>query len=881
MTHEGGLSAIEVRARLERDGPNRMPASPRQTWFSALLSVSGQPMVLLLLACTLLYAFLGNTLDAAVLGASIVGVAAIAVYQELRAQRVLEALRELASPRSSVVRDGIVTRISSRDLVEDDRLIVQEGDRLACDARLIEAQGLSVDESLLTGESTPVAKDPRESSDSDRMLRAGTLVVQGDGVAEVTATGERTTLGRIGRVLASIESRPSRLHQELTGLVRMVAFVAVFTCLAAASLFAWREGSWTAGLLVGLTLAMSIIPEEFAVVWSVMLALGAWRLTASRVLTRQPQAIEALGATTVLCVDKTGTLTVNRMEVAALSDGERDAAPNGAEPLDGRLQMLLRSAAMASVRAGIEPMDNAIHRLLDAQRVIAPAGEVRWREGVIPGRPYVSQGWCLEGEQGTAIAIKGAAEAVLARCVDPAERLRALALQADAWAAEGRRVIAVAVAHGDEGASRPASGWRAVGLVAFADPLRSDVPQAVAECRRAGIRVVMVTGDGAATALAIARRAGLVGAGEGAALTGAELDAMSEAQCEQAVATVSVFARVVPTQKLRIVQALQRRGEVVAMTGDGVNDGPALRAADVGVAMGQRGTDVAREAAAIVLLDDRFPSLVEAVRAGRRIFENLRKAMGYLFAVHVPIVGLSLLPLFGGPVLLLPIHVVLLELIIDPACSLVFEAEPARSDTMSTPPRSAATRLFDVAAVARALLAGGVALVAVVLVQGVARAASFSDEALRLAGLATIVVGNLALLQWFRGAARGAGERNRAFHWLVLAVCVLAGLVLLIEPLRRTFGLPSDIDPRLVLILLAIPCAHAAWRLRPASVDRVIEEPGQRTEDQQDDRRDGARKEREEGDGSPAHGRDSTDAAPALVDLDQPGGVSARGESSR
>jgi Ca2+-transporting ATPase len=280
VTLESGLTAIEARARLERDGANRLPAPPRQTWLSALLSVSGQPMVLLLLACTLLYAFLGNTLDAAVLGASIVGVAAIAVYQELRAERVLEALRDLASPRSTVVRDGAVVRISSLELVEGDRLIVQEGDRLACDARLIEAQGLSVDESLLTGESTPVAKDVREASESARMLRAGTLVVQGDGVAEVTATGARTTLGRIGRVLAAIESRPSRLHQELTGLVRKVAFFAVLTCLVAASLFAWREGSWTAGLLVGLTLAMSIVPEEFAVVWSVMLALGAWRLAA-------------------------------------------------------------------------------------------------------------------------------------------------------------------------------------------------------------------------------------------------------------------------------------------------------------------------------------------------------------------------------------------------------------------------------------------------------------------------------------------------------------------------------------------------------------------------------------------------------------------------
>ena len=821
MTRESGLSAAEVRVRLARDGANRLPAPPRPTVFSALLSVSGQPMVLLLFACTLLYAFLGDTLDAVVLGISIAGVAGISVYQELRAQRVLEALRDLASPRSTVIRDGALARISSQELVENDRLIVQEGDRLACDARLIEAQELSVDESLLTGESTPVAKNPHESSESVRMLRAGTLVVQGDGVAEVSATGERTTLGRIGRVLASIEARPSRLHEELTRLVRKVAFVAVLTSVVAASLFAWRDGAWTAGLLVGLTLAMSIIPEEFAVVWSVMLALGAWRLAGTRVLTRQPQAIEALGATTVLCVDKTGTLTANRMEVAAVSDGERAVEPNDAVALDAGMQSLLQSAALASVREGIEPMDGAIHRLIEKQHLLPRSGEVQWRDGVMPGRPYVRQGWHLDGEDRTFIAIKGAPEAVLARCVDPAERLRALALQAEAWAGEGKRVIAVAIVHGSDATERPASGWQAVGLVAFQDPLRHDVPPAIAECRRAGIRVVMVTGDAPATALAIARQAGLVPAGDRAVLTGAQLDAMNEAQCAQAVATVSVFARVVPAQKLRIVQALQRHGDVVAMTGDGVNDGPALRAADVGVAMGQRGTDVAREAAAIVLLDDRFPSLVEAVRAGRRIFANLRKAMGYLFAVHVPIVGLSLLPLLGGPVLLLPVHVVLFELIIDPACSLVFEAEPARSDAMSAPPRSPSTRLFDRTAVIRALLVGGVALAVVVLVQWLGRVASLSDEALRLAGLATIVVSNLAILQWFRGASRGHEGRNRAFYALGLAVCVLGGLVLLIEPLRRTFGLPGGLDPRIVLTLLSIPAAGAVWRLWPASTHDV------------------------------------------------------------
>jgi P-type Ca2+ transporter type 2C len=519
------------------------------------------------------------------------------------------------------------------------------------------------------------------------------------------------------------------------------------------------------------------------------------------------------------------------MEVAALSDGERHAEPSDDVPLDEPLGSPLQLAALASVSEGIEPMDRAIRRLLDKRRAIPQIGEVQWRDGVMPGRPYVSQGWRFEGEAGTLIAIKGATEAVLMRCGDPPERLRALTLQAEAWAVEGRRVIAVARVHGTHAVARPESGWQAAGVIAFLDPLRHDVPPAIAECRRAGIRVVMVTGDAPATALAIARQAGLVQSGDGAVLTGAQLDAMSETQCDQAVASVSVFARVVPAQKLRIVQALQRRGEVVAMTGDGVNDGPALRAADVGVAMGQRGTDVAREAAAIVLLDDRFASLVEAVRAGRRIFANLRKAMGYLFAVHVPIVGLSLLPLLGGPVLLLPIHVVMFELIIDPACSLVFEAEPAGSGAMGVPPRSRASRLFDVAAVTRALLVGGIALVAVVLAQWLARAASLPDEGLRLVGLATIVLSNIAILRWFRGAAPGLERQNRALYALVLAVCAFSSLVLLMEPLPRTFGLPRDLDPLQVLVLLAIPAAWASWRLRPTSLLRLLERPDRRAQD--------------------------------------------------
>ena len=818
-----GLSEADARLRLERDGPNRLPPAEHKSVAAVAMAVAMQPMIILLLACTLLYALLGSVMDSIVLSLSILMVGGISVYQELRTQRVLEALHELSSPRSTVVRDGVVRRIASQDLVEGDRLIVQEGDRLACDATLVESHSMRLDESLLTGESVPVDKlaavgeAPAEAA--SRLLHAGTLVVQGDGVALVTATGVRTALGRIGGSMASLKPRASRLHQELKALVRVVAVVALLTCVFAATVFAWRDGSWTSGLLVGLTLAMSIIPEEFAVVWTVMLALGAWRLAQFKVLTRQPQAIEALGTTTVLCVDKTGTLTCNRMEVVALHDGDvgwEHDGKRGGSPSPASIEPLLRLAALASVEEGLEPMDQAVFRLLPQARLWDARGKLMHREGVMPGRPYVFQVWRFDGDTQELIAIKGAPEAVLALCVGSAARSKALSDQAQQWARQGLRVIAVARALHPAG-SMPASPLvcEAIGLVGFQDPLREDVRASLEECRGAGVRVVMITGDAPATALAIARSAGLVDAAadESAVLTGQAIDAMNDAQFELAAGRACVFARVTPAQKLRIVQALQRRGEVVAMTGDGVNDGPALRAADIGVAMGERGTDVAREAASIVLLDDRFGSLVDAVRAGRRIFVNLQRALGYLFAVHVPIVGLSLMPLFGGPVLLLPIHVVLLELIIDPACSLVFEAEPLPADGMRRPPRAANAPLFSIRAVARALAVGGVALLAVVLVQWLGRGAHLTGDALRLAGLATIVVGNLLMLRWFRGGfGRSASTNNRTYRALVALVCLLAMVLLTVDRASGALGFPVGLDARWIFGLLAPPAAWSLWR---------------------------------------------------------------------
>jgi Ca2+-transporting ATPase len=818
----GGLSEAEARARLARDGPNRLPAPRRRTVATATLAVLRQPMVLLLLACTALYAALGNAFDGAVLAVSVVVVAAISVSQELRTQRVLEALRDLSSPRSTVVRDGVVRRIPSLELVVGDRLVVQEGDRMACDAELLRAHGLRADESLLTGESLPVDKDSADAA--SRRLHAGTLVVQGDGIAVVCATGARTALGRIGGSLASIEPPASRLQAELQRLVRLVATAALVTCLFAATVFAWREGSWIAGLLVGLTLAMAIVPEEFAVVWTVMLALGARRLARAQVLTRQPQAIEALGAATVLCVDKTGTLTHNRMALAAAHDGRTAwVPPPGDGPPPAPFEALLATAAAACPPEAPDPMDRAI---LQRAGTRPPPGALLRREGVQPGHPFVSQCW----QDGDVLhfALKGAPEAVLARCTGGALAPEPLLAQARAWGAEGWRVIAVArVSHARDGADAataagqaPAQGWECLGLLAFADPLREEVPAALQACREAGVRVVMITGDAPATAVAIARAAGLLAPDAAAeVLTGADIDALSEALFERQVRHTAIYARVTPAHKLRIVQALQRGGDVVAMTGDGVNDGPALRAANIGVAMGARGTDVAREAATLVLMDDRFASLVQAVAAGRRIFANLQHALGYLFAVHVPIVGASLWPLFGGPVLLLPVHVVLLELIIDPACSLVFESEPLAAGAMRAPPRPAATRLFPPGQALRALTAGGLALVPLAAVQFVGHAAGWSAETLRMAAMASIVLGNLLLLWWFRGGWRAPTAGNRRFLQVLLAVGAGTLAVALLPPLRTALGFPAAPVPVPVLLLMGAAVATLsvlAWRRRRA-----------------------------------------------------------------
>jgi Ca2+-transporting ATPase len=827
-----GLSDEEAAARLARDGLNRIEPKGRRGIGRIAWGVVTQPMFLLLLAAASVYALVGSVGDALVLLVSVVGVAAISLVQEARTERALESLKELASPRARVVRGGHVRHIASRELVQGDRLLIAAGDRLACDADLEKAHGLLVDESMLTGESAPVLKAAQER------VHAGTLVVQGDAVGIVCATGARTALGKIGGTLAQIESRPSRAQAELKRVVARVAVFAALGCIAAALLYAARSGSWVDGVLAGLTLAMAIIPEEFAVVWAVMLALGAWRLAQHGVLTRQGQAIEALGTTTVLCVDKTGTLTHNRMELVTLSIPLQPAVWVSEGRVDAHLAPLLHAASLASADDGLEPMDRALLRVREHSfGPPEPGGTLLWREGVAAGRLTFSQCWRLEAGH-SVLAVKGAPEAVLARCTIDATLAAGIARDAEALAMQGLRVLGVAIgtradacvaAPTPDGADNVDGSYPLLwcGLLGFLDPVRDDVPAAIATCRQAGMRVVMITGDAPATAGAIARAAGL-DAHDATTLSGAQLAALTDAELDRVVARVSVYARVSPDHKLRIVRALQRQGEVVAMTGDGVNDAAALRAADIGIAMGRRGTDVAREAATLVLLDDSFGALVTAVRMGRRIFGNLRNAVGYLLAVHVPIVGVSLMPvLAGGPVLLLPLHVVLLELLIDPACSLVFEAEPEADDCMTRPPRPAHVGLVSPAAVLRALWVGLVALAGLVLVVALARSADLDDAWLRLVALGALIVGNVLILQRYRhrSRVRNREHTNRAFSWLLVAVAAACAVILLAAPLLPQLGLPGHDALRVVALVLGGFGAVLVHRLRRGGVSRISMTP--------------------------------------------------------
>lgn len=807
-----GLSSVEAAERFAEDGPNELPAAQRRSLLRQAWDVLRQPMLLLLVIAGSVNFVLAEPLDGAVLMSFVVVVVGISLYEEHKTENALAALRDLSAPRALVVRDGQPVRIAGRDVVRGDKVLLAEGDRVPADGVLVEAVNVSADESLLTGESVPALKAEadeqqvaagtgRPGGDATPWVFSGTMVVKGHGVALVTGTGAATQFGRIGEALEDIGQQATPLQREIDRLVRTVAVIGLVAAATVTILYGLTRGMWLRGVLVGIGTAMAMLPEEFPVVLTVFLALGAWRLSRQHVLTRRAPAIEALGSATVVCVDKTGTLTLNRMTVREflLEDGTHATAEG---PLPEPLAALAEFAVLATPLDPFDPMDKAFRTMEDHLLTGSGRHHPDWelvREYPLSDRlPAMSQAWRPSPGADHVIAAKGAPEAVAELCHLDAPARLALTAQVERATEQGQRVLAVAQA--GLAATEPLPddqrgfAFTYLGLVSLHDPIRPGVAAAVAECARAGVRTVMITGDYPGTATAIAREIGLPL--EGGHLTGAELEALADDELRTRVREVSVCARMVPEHKLRLVRALQSNGEIVAMTGDGVNDAPALRAAEIGIAMGRRGTDVAREAAALVITDDDFTSIARGIRLGRGIFANMRKAMSYIVAVHLPILGMSLVPVFvpGWPIVLLPGLIALLELIIDPACSVVFEAEPTSPHVMEQPPRRPDEPLLASNVLVRALLQGLGVLVAVLAVYLWAVLDGRPPEVVRTIAFVALVVGNLGLILVNRSttlsvAATLRQRNNPKVAWILGATSLFLVLLLTVPALRSTFTL--------------------------------------------------------------------------------------------
>lgn len=803
-----GLSEAEVRERIKKYGLNELPSSRPRNIFNTAMEVIKEPMFILLVICGGLYLILGDFKEALMLLGFVFVVMGITFYQERKTEKALDALKDLSSPRALVIRDGEEIRIAGHDVVMDDIIVLKEGDRVPADAVVLHSINLTVEESLLTGESVPVRKGewdgsmdkPRPGGDDLPFVYSGTMVTQGQGYARVVATGADTELGKIGRAMEDITEEVSSLKKETERLVKTLLFAGGILCIVIIIAYGITRGDFIQGFLSGITFAMAMLPEEFPVVLTIFMALGAWRISKKHVLTRKISAIETLGMATVLCTDKTGTLTQNKMQVRKIYSNGRyfdiEAGKHAVLPED--FHQLVEYGILASQRDPFDPMERAITEL--GRFKLADTGHLHADWGLVREYPLskellaMSHVWNSPDGSEYIIAAKGAPEAIFELCHLPEDQRQTLSDIIKEMASEGLRVLGVAKSVFKPGRLPQIQHdfeFGFLGFIGLSDPIRPTVKDAIKECYRAGIKVVMITGDYPVTAQYIGRQIGLKDIEN--CVTGIELDRLTDEELSRRIKEISIFARVIPEQKLRIVNAFKANGEVVAMTGDGVNDAPALKSSHIGIAMGGRGTDVAREAAALVLLDDDFSSIVAAVRLGRRIFDNLRKAMAYILSIHIPIAGMSLVPVFFErlPIVFWPVHIVFLELIIDPTCSIVFEAEQEEKDIMDRPPRPIDEPLFSLNYIFISILQGLGVLAVIGIVYGIALQLGKDAGEVRALAFATLIMANIGLTlanrSWTRTIPETLKTRNMAL--LIVATCVMIflWLVLYVPFLREAF----------------------------------------------------------------------------------------------
>ena len=801
-----GLTEQEAQERLNSEGYNELPSSKKRSVFFIAFEVAKEPMFILLVSCGIIYLILGDVREAIILMFFVFVIMCITFIQERKTERALESLRDLTSPRASVLRDGQKIRIAGREVVRGDIMILAEGDRIPADAILLESQNLSIDESLLTGESVPVMKYPDEldntvmsGGENQSYLFSGTMVVQGQGIAEVVSVGTNTKIGKIGKSLQVIKEEETILKKDIRKTVKVIGITSAVLCVAVIIIYGITRSNWLNGFLAGITLAMAMIPEEFPVVLTVFMSLGAWRISQKRVLTRRIPAVETLGSATVLCVDKTGTLTMNIMRVQQLCvDNEVFNVPKSKNAnLDERFHEIVEYGILASQTDPFDPMEKAIREL--GEIFLTDTEHIHNDWTMIQEYPLsksllaMSRVWKKHGSGDYTISAKGSPEAIMDLCHFDSMQTKNLEIFIEQMAKDGLRVIAVAKSRFKPKVLPEIQhdfDFKFEGLIGLADPVREQVPASIKECYNAHIRVVMITGDYPVTAQNIASQIGLKNKEK--FITGQELDNLDDEELCRIIKDINIFARVVPEQKYKIVNGLKKIGEIVAMTGDGVNDAPALKAANIGIAMGGRGTDVARESASLVLLDDDFSSIVTAVKMGRRIFDNLKKAISYILAIHIPIVGLSLITvILKWPLILFPVHIVFLELIIDPACSLVFEAESEEKDIMIRPPRNVKESLFCKHTVVYSILQGLILLIIVTAVFVLTQHLGENIEQARALSFVVLIIGNIGLIMsnrsWTLTIPKLMKQKNTALVLVIFGAITFLILVLFIPILRNIF----------------------------------------------------------------------------------------------
>lgn len=788
-----GITSEEAERLIKQHGYNELPSSkPKNIWKIAA-EVIKEPMFILLLVCGFLYLLLGDYSEGIILLCWIFIIIFITFYQHRKTEKSLDALRQLSSPRALVFRDGKEKRIAGREVVPGDVIFLYEGDRIPADALLLESTNLTIDESILTGESIPVVKTTVDSEQNK--IFSGTLVVQGSGIAKVLATGTNTQFGKIGKSLEAIEKNATHLQQEMKVLIKNLFLSGVIISSGVITAFYFTRGNFIESLLNGLASAMALLPEEFPVVLTIFLALGAWRLSKNKVLTRNPSAIETLGSATVLCSDKTGTITQNKMAIAVLSTSNSTYYNDSFSIEHPDLKLLLINLYLASPVDSNDPMEKAIVNEY-TRFSLTNETQVLLKEYPLSKELFAMTRVIKSSDQSRKTAYcKGAPETVFELCQLSDTEKRNYLETVRQFAEKGYRVLAAAKCEFDQSdLPEKQNGFQfsLTGIVGFHDPIREEVPQAIKECNEAGIKVIMITGDYPATAKSIANQIGLKNTDN--ILTGRDLQHMSLDELKIKIENTHVFARIIPEQKLQIIEALKANGEIVAMTGDGVNDAPALKAADIGVAMGLKGTDVAREASSLVLLDDNFASIVSAIRSGRKIFDNLQKAMSYIIAIHIPIIGLVLLPAFFSslPILLMPLHIVFMELIIDPVCSIAFESEQEERGIMKRAPRNPNDHFFGWKRIFLSSLKGILLLGMVIIVYFLSIREGHTDGEVRAIAFSALIIGNIILILNSLSSTRSIisviKEKNTAVLLIIIIASIALILVISIPPLQSIFS---------------------------------------------------------------------------------------------